>query len=526
MRGAWWVGSTIYHAYVRSFRDSDGDGYGDLRGLIDGVDYLAELGIGALWMSPITRSPDLDWGYDVSDYRDVHPDLGTLADLDELVAACAERGIRVVLDLVPNHTSASHPWFVEARSSRSSPYRDYYVWADAKPDGTPPNNWVDDTGEPAWTWDDGTSQYYMHNFLDAQPDLNWWNPRIHDEFDRIIDFWLARGVAGFRIDVANGLYHDRLLRDNPEHPRAHLGDTEIQGRHGIQHVYNFNQPEVHDVYRRWRVRAEDRAEPPLLMGETWVSRVDELAPYYGDGDELQLALNFPFIFAPFDAPAFARVVADTFAATPAGADTVWATSNHDLPRAASRWAGGDERRARLAQTVVALLPGTYVLYYGDELGMTDSDIPAELHRDPLTAGGLNGQWPRDGARAPMRWDASESGGFSTGTPWLPVHPIGSQNVEDEAKDPRSMLALVRALVGARRRYLSDPTAGYREIAVSERSWVFDSGPLRVTANFSDAAASFDSTGEVVVSSAAVTEPVDGGLLGPWEARVVVRQLEA
>jgi alpha-glucosidase len=514
------VGATIYHAYVRSFKDSDGDGYGDLRGVIEGVDYLAALGITALWLSPITASADRDWGYDVCDYRDVHPDLGTLADLDDLVSACAAQDIGVVLDLVPNHTSASHPWFLDARSSRSSPYRDYYVWADAAADGGPPNNWVDDTGEPAWSWDEATSQYYMHNFLDAQPDLNWWNPKVHREFDEIIDFWTARGVSGFRIDVANGLYHDRRLRDNPEHPRAHIGDTEIQGRHGIQHVYNFNQPEVHDVYRHWRSRSERRETPHLLMGETWVSRVDELAPYYGDGDELQLALNFPFIFAPFEAPALARIVADTVAASPPGACLVWATSNHDLSRAATRWAGGDGRRARLIQTVVALLPGTYVLYYGDELGMADSDVPAELHRDPLTAGGLNGQWPRDNARAPMRWDATASGGFSTGPPWLPVHPVTDQNVADETEDPASMLALVRRLVGLRRQHLSDPAAGYREIAVTASGWTFDSGPLRVTANFSDQPIPFEQNVVAVVSSLGPSRV--GDVLAPWEAVATLR----
>jgi alpha-glucosidase len=515
------VGATIYHAYVRSFKDSDGDGYGDLRGVIDGVDHLADLGITALWLSPITASADLDWGYDVSDYRDVHPELGTLADFDDLVSACAARKIRVVMDLVPNHTSADHAWFLDARSSRTSPYRDYYVWADATPDGSAPNNWVDDTGEPAWTWDEATSQYYMHNFLAAQPDLNWWNPKVHIEFDQIIDFWADRGVAGFRIDVANGLYHDRFLRDNPEHPRAHIGDTEIQGRHGIQHVYNFNQPEVHDVYRNWRARAEERESPTLLMGETWVSRVDELAPYYGDGDELQLALNFPFIFAPFEAPALARVVADSIAASPPGACMVWATSNHDLSRAGTRWAAGDPRRTRLVQTVVALLPGAYVLYYGDELGMADSDVPDHLHRDPLTAGHLNGQWPRDNARAPMRWDATDSGAFTAGTPWLPVHPVVAQNVADETRDPTSMLALVRELIALRRKYLSDSAAAYREIAVTDRAWTFDSGPLRVTANFSEESIPLEPKGVPVVSSLDLALSTTD-TLAPWEAIAILR----
>ena len=363
MTGPWWVGATIYHAYVRSFRDSDGDGYGDLGGLLEKLDYLRDLGITALWLSPIMPSPDHDWGYDVSDYRGIHPELGTLDDFDVLITRCRDSGIRVIVDLVPNHTSSAHPWFVEAASSTQSPFRDYYVWADARADGTPPNNWVDDTGMPAWTWDEGTRQFYMHNFLDTQPDLNWWNPEVHNEFRGIIDFWFDRGVAGFRIDVANGLYHDRELRDNPLHPRAYIGDTEIQGRYGIQHVHNFNQPEVHDVYRQWRTQAESRDDPRLMMGETWVSRVDELAPYYGTGDELQLALNFPFLFAPFDAPALARVVADSVAAFPADAAMVWASSNHDVSRAATPVGGrrsatgpvGADGRRAAARDLRALL---------------------------------------------------------------------------------------------------------------------------------------------------------------------------
>jgi alpha-glucosidase len=518
----WWRGGTIYHAYVRSFRDADGDGYGDLVGLAEEVDYLAWLGITALWLSPIMPSPDNDWGYDVADYRDVHPELGTLDDLQALIAACAARGIRLVLDLVPNHTSDQHPWFIAARSSRTSPYRDYYVWADGKPDGSRPNNWIDDTGEPGWTWDENTQQWYFHNFLHAQPDLNWWNPRVHAEFEQIMDFWFDLGVAGFRIDVANGLYKDAQLRDNPAHPRAHIYDTEIQGRYGLQHVHNFNQPEVHDVYRSWRSRAEAREDVPLLMGETWVAQVDELAPYYGNDDQLQLALNFPFIFAPFTAQALARVVADSFAAFPEGACAVWATSNHDLPRAATRWAAGDALKARLAQTVCAMLPGTYVLYYGDELGMTDSDIPPAAHRDPLTAGGLNGQWPRDNARAPMRWDSSPRGSFSTGEPWLPVHPEVHQNVEAEREDPASMLNLVRSLLAVRAAHLSDRAAGYREVLVTEQLWSFDSGPLRIIANFSDVDQPVDPVGTLLLSSRTGAPGEFVGMLAPWEGVVLAR----
>ncbi|MCV7424518.1 alpha-amylase [Mycobacterium yunnanensis] len=521
MSTPWWVGGTVYHAYVRSFRDSDGDGYGDLGGLIERFDHFVDLGITALWLSPITNSPDHDWGYDVSDYLDVHPELGTLADLDELVEVGSRHGIHVVMDLIPNHTSASHPWFVEAKSSRNSSTRDYYVWADAAANGSPPNNWVDDTGEPAWTWDADSKQYYMHNFLDLQPDLNWWNPLVHTEFDRIIDFWLDRGVAGFRIDVANGLYHDRELRDNPLNPRAHIWDTEVQGRYGIEHVYNFNRPEVHDVYRHWRTRTESRSTPALLMGETWVARVDELAAYYGDDDQLHLALNFPFLFAPFEPPALARIVSESVAAFPAGAVMVWAGSNHDVPRVATRWAQNDPRRVRLAQTLLATLPGAYVLYYGDELGMVDSDVPDHLHRDPLTAGRLNGQWPRDNARAPMRWDASPSGGFSSGEPWLPVHPVVEQNVADQLADPTSMLALLRTLIAVRRHHLSDLTAIYRDVHVDASRWVYDSGPLRVNANFSNETVFIEPCDAPLLSSLDVRPDVLDRLR-PWEAVVSLR----
>ncbi|MCW2526558.1 MAG: hypothetical protein JWM76_1418, partial [Pseudonocardiales bacterium] len=247
----WWVGATIYHAYVRSFRDSDGDGHGDLNGLIQGLPYLQWLGIRGLWLSPTMPSPNRDWGYDVSDYRGVHPDLGTTEDLQRLVTAAGERGIRIVLDLVANHTSSDHPWFRQARQSPDSPYRDYYVWADAKADGSRPNNWLDDTGQPAWTWDPIAGQYYLHNFLDAQPDLNWWSEDVNAEFDEILEYWFDRGIAGFRIDVANGLYKDARLRDNPEHEDAFIYGK-VQGRYGLQHVHNFNLGEVHNVYRRWR----------------------------------------------------------------------------------------------------------------------------------------------------------------------------------------------------------------------------------------------------------------------------------
>ncbi|MCU1527379.1 MAG: glycosidase [Frondihabitans sp.] len=514
----WWRGATLYHAYVRSFQDSDGDGFGDLGGLIDRLDYLEWLGIRGLWLSPTMPSPNHDWGYDVADYTNVQSDLGSLAVMDRLIEGAKARGIQVILDLVPNHTSSEHPWFLSAKSSRDSPYRNFYVWADGKEDEALPNNWIDDTGEVAWTWEPTTEQYYFHNFLPHQPDLNWWEPRVHEEFDRIMAFWYDRGIAGFRIDVANGLYHDRLLRDNPANPKAVIYDKDVQGRYGLEHRYNFNQPEVHEVYRAWRVAADERAEPRLLLGETWVARVEELAPYYGSGDELQLGFNFPLIFAEFTPLDFARIVRESFESFPAGADTVWAGSNHDLPRMGTRWAKGDTRKIRLAHTVLGLLPGTFVIYYGDELGMLDSDIPAELQKDPLTAGFLNGQWPRDNARAPMRWDDSAEGGFTDGAAWLPIHPDVEVNVAGERADPDSVLSLVRRLISLHSAELAT-AATYDEIEVSDDRWMFSTGRLVVAANFSDAPIPVSVTGDVVINSASrdVSRPSS---IAPWSALVV------
>ena len=288
----WWHGAVIYQLYVRSWRDSNDDGYGDLRGIIERLDHLSWLGVDAIWLSPTMPSPDEDWGYDVSDYTGVHPELGTLADLDELIAQAGQRGMRVLLDLVPNHTSSAHPWFADAASGREAAHRGYYVWADGRPDGGPPNNWLDFTGRPAWQWHE-SGQYYLHNFLPGQPDLNWWEPAVHQEFERILEFWFERGVAGFRVDVANGLYKDAELRDNPP-----LGSgNPMEGALGLRFVYNTNRPETHGVYRDWRKIAESYSPERLLLGETWVPDAQRLAAYYGDNDELQLGFNFPFAFA-------------------------------------------------------------------------------------------------------------------------------------------------------------------------------------------------------------------------------------
>ena len=417
----WWQRALIYQVYVRSFADSDGDGVGDLGGIVEQLDYLQWLGVDALWLSPVTVSPDKDWGYDVADYTDVQPAFGGLEALDEFLTKAGERDVRVIVDIVPNHTSDRHPWFEESRAARDSPRRDWYVWADPKPDGSPPNNWRSAFGDgPAWTLDDRTGQYYLHNFLPAQPDLNWWSEDVRSAFDDILRFWLDRRIAGFRIDVAHGIVKDRELRDNP--------DPAVS-------TYNANRDDVHDVLRRWR-RVVDEYEPErVLLGETWVMDVDRLARFYGSGeDELHLAFNFPFTFSDLEAETLRGVVEATEAALPERAWPVWMLSNHDIVRFPTRMAGGDERKARAALFLLLALRGTPVLYYGDELGMPQAKVPPERERD--MAG-------RDGARTPLPWNGAWN------DPWLPladdVAPVATQRA-----DERSFLSYCRGLIAQRR----------------------------------------------------------------------------
>ena len=335
----WWHGGVFYQIYPRSYADSNGDGVGDLLGIVAKLGHLESLGITAVWLSPVTRSPNRDWGYDVSDYRDIDPSFGTLDDLDTLVREAAARGIRILMDLVPNHTSDQHAWFVDALSGRGSTYRDYYVWADPKPDGGLPNNWASIFGGPAWEFDEASGQYFLHNFEAAQPDLNWWNEDVRREFDDIVRFWWDRGVAGFRIDVCNMMIKDKELRDNPPATEDDPLDQQFMGQRA---VYNTDRPEAHDILRRWRAIADTYEPERLLIGETNVERLPVLAEFYGDGhDELHGGFNFVFINAPLEADALRSVVEDTEAILPEGAWPIWTGSNHDVSRLATRWAGGD-----------------------------------------------------------------------------------------------------------------------------------------------------------------------------------------
>ena len=513
----WWHGAVIYQLYARSWRDASGDGIGDLRGIVDRLDHLAWLGVDAIWLSPTMPSPDKDWGYDVADYTGVHPELGTLADLDELIAAAGRRGMRVLLDLVPNHTSTEHPWFVEAASSRDNPYRDYYVWVDPDADGNPPNNWKDFTGESAWKLHE-TGQYYLHNFLEEQADLNWWHPAVHQEFRDILQFWFDRGVAGFRIDVAHGLYKDAELRDDP----VKTDGGPLESVFGLDPVYSANRPETHDVYRDWRKIADGYSPSRVLLGETWVPTPERMAAFQGDNDELQLTFNFPFAYASFDGRELADIVQRTMAALPPGGCPIWMSSNHDIGRFASHWCDGDERKTRLAMLVLATLPGTTVLYYGDEIGMGDVEVPLALRRDIATLDG-GGEGNRDRARTPMPWDGTPGGGFAEPgtTPWLPMGDGPWSNVADQRADENSVLWLCRRLLALRKAEFGGTVADYEQLPSADGVWAYRVGPLVVAANFSDGTADLPAaSGEVLLATDGAVPAAPRQVLGPWEGVIM------
>jgi alpha-glucosidase len=470
----WWRSGVLYQIYPRSFADSNGDGHGDLQGVIDHLDHLVWLGIDGIWLNPVSPSPNLDWGYDVSDYLSVDPDFGDLETLDRLVAGCAERGIRVILDLVPNHTSDRHPWFVDARSGRDALHRDWYVWREPRADGSPPNNWRSVFGGPAWTLDGPTNQYYLHNFLPEQPDLNWWNEDVREAFDRILRHWFDRGIAGFRIDVANGLVKDRDLRDNPE--VTDQDPPRIRAL-GLRPVYNMNRPEVHDVFRRWRMITDAYDPARVLLGETWVLELESLVRFYGSGtDELHLAQNFPFLFAEFGSGTRA-VVESTEALLPSEAWPVWAGSNHDVGRFPTRWCGGNEWRTRAALLALLTLRGTPLLYYGDEIGMREVDVPRDRLTDPVGLRGRPDDPGRDGGRTPIPWNGEPAGGFTRDgvEPWLPMGDPGSRNVEAQRRDPGSVLHLCRDLIALRRARSDLRTGSYAAVDAPEGVWAWRRG---------------------------------------------------
>jgi alpha-glucosidase len=403
-RRSWWQDGVLYQVYPRSFADADGDGHGDLRGIRARLDHLVRLGVAGIWLNPTCPSPNADWGYDVAGYCDVHPDFGTLADMDALIADAHAAGIRVLLDLVPNHTSDRHPWFAESRSSRDNPKADWYVWADPRPDGSPPNNWVSMFGGPAWEWEPRRAQFYLRNFTREQPDLNWWCEGVRAEFDRILRFWLNRGVDGFRIDVCQAIVKDRALRDNPPTTPGDRANVRLRGQ---RPELSMNRPEVHDVLRRWRAICDGYAHKPILLGETNTHDLGALAGYYGEGDELHMAFNVPFMGTPFQAAALREVIERTEATLPPHAQPVWTISNHDAPRFVTRWCDGDERIARAALVLLGDVPVSAGTRAGRTVADQEADPGSILHLTRALIA-LRAAEP-DLRRAPMRFGDAPDG---------------------------------------------------------------------------------------------------------------------
>jgi alpha-glucosidase len=440
----WWRSGIFYQIYPRSFQDSDGDGIGDITGIIHRLPYLLELGVDAIWLSPIFPSPMADFGYDISDYTGIDPLFGTMEDFDALVKAAYDAGLKIILDLVPNHTSDQHPWFLESRSSRDNPKRDWYIWRDSGPDGGVPNNWLSEFGGSAWEYDAATGQYYYHAFLAQQPDLNWRNPDVRRAIYDVMRFWLRRGVDGFRVDVIWHLIKDAEFRDNPPNPFFHPGRPPHEA---ILTQYSTDQPEVHDVIAEMR-RVTDEFDQRVLIGEVYLP-LHRMVAYYGnDLAGAQMPFNFALLSTLWSARLIEKIIADYENALPVGAWPNWVLGNHDRPRVASR-VGHDQ--ARVAAMLLLTLRGTPTLYYGDEIGMRQVAIAAEHVRDPFEKNVPGLGVGRDGCRTPMQWDATRYAGFSSAPPWLPLAgDAAHENVVNLAAEARSILSLYKALVRLRK----------------------------------------------------------------------------
>lgn len=481
----WWQRGIVYQIYPRSFQDSNGDGIGDLPGITRRLDYLQWLGVDAIWISPIYPSPMADFGYDIADYTNVDPMFGTLEDFDALVAAAHQRQIRVILDYVPGHTSDRHPWFLESRSSRDNPKRDWYIWRDPAPDGGPPNNWIDYfSGQSAWVWDETTEQYYYHTFLVEQPELNWRNPELKAAMFDVLRFWLERGVDGFRVDVAHRIIKDNQFRDNPSNPDWREGMNPFKR---LLETYTRNRPELHDIFREARAIL-DTYDEKVLIGEINVP-LEALARFYGDGDEFHLPFNFHLIYSNWEA-GIVRDIVDRFEESlPDHAWPNWVLGNHDQHRFASRTS---PEQARVGMMLLLTLRGTPTVYYGDEIGMQDGEIPPDRVQDPWEKNVPGLGLGRDPERTPMQWDDRTNAGFCPADvqPWLPIAADYEEtNVAAERSNPRSMLSLTRALVDLRRSSLTLTSGSYCSVDTPDGIFAYtrkgDRRRFLIILNFTD-----------------------------------------
>jgi alpha-glucosidase len=442
---SWWQDAVFYEIYPRSFADSNNDGVGDLDGISSKLDYLKDLGVDAIWISPCYRSPQADFGYDVSDYENIDPMYGTLKDFGRLAKNAKQHDIRLIMDFVLNHSSDRHPWFLDSASSRTSRHRDWYIWRDGKAPGVPPNNWISDFGGSAWQFDPKTGQYYYHYFEVGQPDLNWRNPAVEKAMFDVTRFWYKHGVSGFRLDAVDLLFEEPSLTDNPVFEGTNrLGDLNMEDK------YNDKLPEVHTELKKLRKVADQ--SNAVLIGETYTSNRDELKEYYGDhNDEIQMPMDFMFCRVNRLSPAEFRTQIANAEST--GGWPVYVIGNHDMPRSYGRYGDGqhNDQIAKLMAGMYLTLRGTPIMYYGEELGMQNDDPERkEDVKDPM---GITG-WPtekgRDGERTPMQWDGSANAGFSRATPWLPVPPSSkTYNVAAELNDPNSILQFYKHLLALR-----------------------------------------------------------------------------
>lgn len=462
----WWQTGIIYQVYPRSFQDSDGDGIGDLKGIISRLDHLEWLGVKAVWLSPIYPSPMKDMGYDISDHTAIDTIFGTMEEFDRLKVELHRRNMKIILDLVPNHTSDQHPWFRASRSSRKDPKRDWYIWHDPKKDGSPPNNWLSVFGGIAWEWDEATEQFYYHAFLKEQPDLNWRNPEVQEAMLDVMRFWLDKGVDGFRVDVMWHMIKDEKLRNDPPNPDY---VPRMATYEQLLHVFSTDQPEVHDIVHRMRALLDEYPER-MMIGEVYLP-IHKLVTYYGvDERGAHLPFNFQLVLLPWNAARIAAAIDEYEGALPEGGWPNWVLGNHDQPRITSRVG---QMQARVAAMLLFTLRGTPTLYYGDEIGMTDVPIPFNEVQDPQGKNMPDKNLSRDPARTPMQWDRSNNGGFTNGDPWLRIDKaFDRRNVEVQRIEPFSMLSLHHKLIQLRRKEPALDRGAYETIHADEQLLVY------------------------------------------------------
>jgi len=518
MSQPWWRSAVFYQVYVRSFADSNGDGVGDLPGITSRLQYIRDLGVDAIWLTPFYPSPQKDHGYDVADYFDVNPEYGTLKDFDRLLARAHELRLKLLVDIVPNHTSDRHRWFQAAIASPRSKMRKRYHFADPKPDGSPPNNWTSSFGGPAWTREPHGKQWYLHLFAPEQPDLNWYSPAVQKEFERILKFWLDRGADGFRIDVASALFKRRDLADRPLIVDPITGATRMDWAFGI-----IDQPQLKDVYRRWRQIANGYTPARVLVGEIFEARRHAM---YILPDQLHMA--FALIHRRWEAETWRKTIdVSRRALQGPGSDPTWTLGNHDSDRPVTRLGGGDlgRRRVRAAMLLLLGLPGQVFIYQGEELGLEEVDVPDAARQDPMfvrSEGRLKG---RDGCRVPMPWHRGQPhAGFSTSPPWLPM-PAGWDRLAVDAQEgsDESMLGHYRRALSARRQIAGRLDHHVAWCRTQAGVLAYSRGALTVACNFQDRSARLHVPGRLLLASNPLVRADLGGLSLPpnsaaWLAR--------